>query len=189
MDDGSSESDERSAANARPIVLVGLMGAGKSSVGRRLAKRLDMPFVDADEEIEKAAGCTIPEIFEQHGEAEFRDGERRVILRLLEGEPVVLATGGGAFMDTETRRAIRERALSVWLKADLDILVDRCSRRNTRPLLNKGDPREILAELMKKRYPVYGEADITVTSDDNPHEVVVGRIIEALEDEAESASR
>src|SRR5262249_29144580 len=126
---------------SRPIVMVGMMGAGKSAIGRRLAQRLGLPFVDADAEIERAAGCTIEEIFEKHGEAIFRDGERRVIARLLEGPVGVLATGGGAFMDPETRARIRSRAITVWLKADLDTLVDRVSRRSHRPLLTNGDPR------------------------------------------------
>lgn len=164
----------------RPIVLVGLMGAGKSSVGRRLATRLGVRFVDADSEIEAAAGCSIPEIFERHGEAAFRDGERRVIARLLDGGPQVLATGGGAFMDAETRKRIRERAVSVWLRADLDVLVERCSRKRTRPLLEGGDRRAILARLIDERYPVYAEADIVVDTVAGPHEEVVERIVAAL---------
>jgi shikimate kinase len=164
----------------RPIVMVGMMGAGKSAIGRRLAQRLGVPFVDADAEIERAAGCTIAEIFEKHGEAVFRDGERRVIARLLEGPVGVLATGGGAFIDPETRARIRSRAISVWLKADLDTLVERVSRRNHRPLLQQGEPREILARLIDTRYPIYAEADITVETGDAPTSATVERVIECL---------
>ena len=164
----------------RPIVMVGMMGAGKSAIGRRLAQRLGMPFVDADAEIERAAGCTIGEIFEKHGEAVFRDGERRVIARLLVGPVSVLATGGGAFMDPETRARIRAGAISVWLKADLDTLVERVSRRNHRPLLQIGEPREVLAQLMAERYPVYAEADITVETGDAPTAATVERVIDGL---------
>lgn len=162
------------------IVFVGLMGAGKSCIGRRVASQLGRPFVDADAEIELAAGCTIEEIFASHGEAAFRDGERRVIARLIGGEPKVLATGGGAFMDTRTRAAIRDAAVSVWLRADLDLLLKRTGRRNNRPLLKRGDPRTILARLIDERYPVYAEADIVVDSEDGPPEVTVDRVIAAL---------
>ena len=171
----------RSALGSRTIVLIGLMGAGKSSIGRRLANRLGVPFVDADAEIEAAAGCTIAEYFDRHGEAAFRDGERRVIARLLGDPPQVLATGGGAFMVPETRALIAEKAVSVWLRAELDLLVKRCARRNTRPLLKTGDPREILADLIAERYPVYAETDVVIDTDDSPHDIMVGRIIEALE--------
>ncbi len=164
----------------RTVVLIGLMGAGKSTVGRRLAARLGVPFVDADTEIEAAAGCSIPEIFARHGEAEFRDGERRVITRLLDDPPHVLATGGGAFVDPRTRAMIHEKATSTWLRAGLDVLVERCSRRTHRPLLQSGDPREILADLMAKRYPVYAEANIIVDTVDGPHDAVVDKIVEAL---------
>lgn len=164
----------------RSLVLVGLMGAGKSSVGKRLAMRLGLPFFDADAEIEKAAGASIPDIFAEHGEAAFRDGERRVIARLLEQSPIVLATGGGAFMNDETRARIRERGLSIWLKAELDVLVKRCARRGNRPLLQQGDPRSVLARLMEQRYPVYAESDLTVLTGDGPHEGVVERIIAEL---------
>lgn len=164
----------------RSIVLIGLMGAGKSTVGRRLAERLAMPFVDADAEIEAAAGCTIPEIFARHGEAAFRDGERRVILRLLEGAPHVLATGGGAFMNPDVRAKVRATAISIWLRAELDVLVRRCARRGNRPLLQQGDPRGVLERLMAERYPVYAEADIVVDSDDNPHEWIVQAIMTKL---------
>lgn len=162
------------------IVLVGLMGAGKSCIGRKLAARLGLPFVDADAEIEKAAGCAISEIFQQHGEQAFRDGERRVIARLLEDGPKVVATGGGAYMDPKTRKTIARRAVSVWLRADLDLLVRRTSRRNTRPLLRTGDPREILGRLIDERYPVYAKADITVDSEDAPPEKTVKRVLDAL---------
>ncbi len=164
----------------RTVVLVGLMGAGKSCIGRRLASQLGLNFVDADAEVERAAGCAIEEIFERHGEAAFRDGERRVIQRLL-GEPVqVLATGGGSFMDPRTRAAIHERAISVWLRADLELLLKRTSRRNNRPLLKRGQPREILGELIAERSPVYGEADIVVDSADGPPEITVERVRAAI---------
>ena len=165
----------------RSIVLVGLMGAGKSSVGKRLAQRLALDFVDADHEIERAASCTIEEIFARFGEAAFRDGERRVICRLLEDRaPIVLATGGGAFMDPETRACIRERGVSVWLRAELDVLFRRVARRTHRPLLKQGNPRDVLERLMALRYPVYAQADLTVESDDSPAETTVDRVIEAL---------
>ena len=164
----------------RTVVLVGLMGAGKSAIGRRLAQRLGLAFVDADQEIELAAGCTIEEIFQRHGEAHFRDGERRVIQRLLERPPHVLATGGGAFMDNQTRVAIAARGISVWLRADLDLLVERTARRQNRPLLKKGEPREILQKLMNDRYPVYAEAEICVDSGSGPPEEMVDRVIDAL---------
>lgn len=164
----------------RSIVLIGLMGAGKSCIGKRLAERLDMPFADADREIEKAAGCSIADIFEAHGEQAFRDGERRVIARLLDGPPQVLATGGGAYMDAETRQAIRERGVALWLRADLDLLVKRTAKRSHRPLLNKGDPRQILKELMDKRYPIYAEADLVVDSRDGPPEETVKRALAAV---------
>ncbi|MFQ5785572.1 MAG: shikimate kinase [Alphaproteobacteria bacterium] len=171
----------------RTVVLVGLMGAGKSSIGRRLAARFGVKFIDADAEIEIAAGCTIPEIFARHGEAAFRDGERRVIARLLDAPPHVLATGGGAFLDPATRATIAERAVSVWLRADLDVLVARCARRKTRPLLEQGDPRRILADLMAERYPVYAAADIVVDSVDGPHDAVVDQIVAALASHARDA--
>jgi shikimate kinase len=164
----------------RTLVLVGLMGAGKSCIGRRLATRLDLPFIDADREIEDAAGCSIPEIFERHGEQAFRDGERRVILRLLDGPICVLATGGGAFMDPRTRQAVRGRAISIWLRADLDLLTRRVARRNDRPLLQVDDPRRKLEELMAVRYPVYAEADVTVDSQDGPPDATLERVIAAL---------
>lgn len=166
----------------KTVVLVGLMGAGKSAIGRRLAARLHLPFVDADTEIEAAAGCTIAEIFARDGEAVFRSVERRIIARLLTEQPVhILATGGGAFMDPETRATIREHGLSVWLRADLDILLARTARRTHRPLLNSGDPKEILQRLMTARYPVYAEAELTVVSDERPPDATVEQVIEALE--------
>lgn len=164
----------------RSIVLVGLMGAGKTSVGRRLAKTLALPFVDADEEIEAAAGCSIADFFQLHGEAEFRAGERRVIKRLLAGPVCVLATGGGAFMDPTTRKAIRKNGISVWLRADLEVLLKRVRRRNNRPLLQGGDQRQILQDLMTARYPIYGQADIVVDSCDGPHDDVMRVVITRL---------
>lgn len=165
----------------KSLVLVGLMGAGKSAVGRRVAAKLNVPFIDADHEIEAAAGCSIEEIFARHGEAAFRDGERRVVARLLETEPVhVLATGGGAFMDPETRALIKGKAISLWLRADLDILFERVSRRSHRPLLKTRDPRGTLAELIELRYPVYAEADIIVDSGDGPIGTMVDRVIAAV---------
>ena len=165
-----------------PIVLVGMMGVGKSTVGRRLAARLGLAFVDADEEIEKAADMSVSEIFERYGEAYFRDGERRVIARLLDGAPKVIATGGGAFADDETRALILERAIAVWLDAELDTLVARVARKNTRPLLTGKDPRKVLGELMERRNPAYAQAPIRVTSDTGPQSNGVARIIAALGD-------
>ncbi len=167
-------------ARDRTIVLVGLMGAGKSAIGRRLAQRLGLSFVDADAEVEAAAGCTISEIFDRHGETAFRDGEQRVIARLLDNPRHVLATGGGAFIDPPTRAMIREKAISIWLRASLDLLLARVKRRDHRPLLRAGKPRQILGRLMRERYPIYAEADITVESVDGPHEDVVGAILAAL---------
>jgi len=164
----------------RTVALVGLMGAGKSSIGRRLAQRLKVPFVDADSEIEVAAGATVEEIFERHGEAAFREGERRVIARLLEGPVHVLATGGGAFMDAATRAVLRERAISIWLRADLELLAGRVLRRNNRPLLKGQDPRIVLAQLMAERYPVYAEADITVDTIEGPPEATLDAVIATL---------
>ncbi len=165
---------------SRTVVLVGLMGAGKTAVGRRLAARLGVAFADADQAIEEAAGCTIEEIFQRYGEAAFRDVERRVIARLLQDPPHVLSTGGGAFMDGETRAAIRARAVSLWLKADLDVLVARTARRGNRPLLKQGDPRAVLERLMALRHPVYAEADLMVESREGPVEETVDRVLEAL---------
>lgn len=173
------------------IVLVGLMGAGKSSVGRRLAHALGMPFFDADDEVVRAAGRSIPDIFAALGEKAFRDGERRVIARLLDGPPHVLATGGGAFMNPETRALIKARATSIWLKADIEVLARRVGRKHDRPLLQGRDPREALAELAEQRYPIYAEADITVESIESPHAATVQAITEALRDHksAKAAAR
>ena len=162
--------DPANPAITRTIALVGLMGAGKSAIGKRLAQRLGLPFVDADMEIEAAAGCTIEEFFERFGETEFRAGERRVIQRLLEGPPHVLATGGGAFMDPRTRELMRSQATTIWLRAELAVLLERVLRRSNRPLLKNGDPRGTLERLMAMRYPVYAEADIVVDSLDAPAE-------------------
>ena len=164
----------------RSIVLIGMMGAGKSSVGRRLATRLGIPFVDADAKIEEAAQMTIPEIFQTYGEAEFRSAEARVIARLLDTGPQVLATGGGAFMHPETRAAVRQKGISFWLNAEFDVLMRRVKRRTDRPLLKTGDPAETLKRLMAERHPVYAEADVTIHSRDVPHEKMVDEIIAAL---------
>lgn len=168
------------ALGHRSLVLVGMMGAGKSSVGKKLGARLAVPFVDADTEIETAAGMSIPEIFEVRGESEFRSGEARVIARLLEAGPQVLATGGGAYMNAETRRLIGQKGLSIWLKADADVLMRRIRRRTDRPLLRTADPEATLKRLIAERYPVYTLADLTVESRDVTHEVIVDEIIEAL---------
>jgi shikimate kinase len=164
----------------RTVALVGLMGAGKSSIGRRLAQRFKVPFVDCDNEIEAAAGASIEEIFARHGEAAFRDGERRVIARLLEGPVQVLATGGGAFMDAATRDLMREHAVSVWLRAELDLLLARVGRRNNRPLLMHSDPRAVLTRLIAERHPVYAEADIVVDTIEGPPEATLERVAAAL---------
>jgi shikimate kinase len=163
----------------RSIVLVGMPGSGKSAVGRRLAARLDLAFVDADEEIERAAGKPIMDIFKDHGEAYFREGERKVIARLLGSGPQVLATGGGARMAAETRDNIRRCGISIWLKAELPVLMRRVLKRNTRPLLEK-DPEGVMRQLMETRYPIYAAADITVESRDLPHDTVIGEIVDAL---------
>ncbi|MBV9840191.1 MAG: shikimate kinase [Sphingomonadaceae bacterium] len=168
------------AAARRPIVLVGLMGVGKSTVGKRLATRLHLPFVDADQEIETAAGCTIPEIFERFGEPAFRDGEKRVIARLIDGAPKVVATGGGAFMHPETRALILEQATAIWLDADIEVLADRVRRRDDRPLLRGRDAREALRELAAVRNPIYALAPIHIRSQPHPHEATVDAILAAL---------
>jgi shikimate kinase len=165
---------------SRSIVLIGLMGAGKSNIGRRLAARLRLPFIDADTEIEAAAGESIEEIFQRYGEPYFRAGERRVIARLLDGPPHVLATGGGAFMDAQTRARIRQRGISIWLRADLDLLLARVGRRENRPLLKNGDRRAILAGLIEQRHPIYAEADLIVDSIDGPPELTLAQVIAAL---------
>jgi shikimate kinase len=166
--------------DGRSLVLVGLMGAGKSTIGRRLAQKLGLPFLDADQEIEMAAGMTIPEIFTVYGEDYFRDGERRVIARLLQEGPIVLATGGGAFMSEKTRQRIAERGISIWLKAELDVLMRRVRRRSNRPLLQTTDPEGTMRKLIATRYPVYGEADMTIESYDAPHDRIVADITSAL---------
>ena len=173
----------------KTIALVGLSGVGKSSIGRRLALALGMPFRDADAEVEAAAGRPIAEIFEQYGEAAFRDGERRVIARLLAEPPHVLATGGGAFMHPETRQLIKQRAVSVWLKADIEILARRVSRKDSRPLLAGRDPADVLAAQARERYPVYAEADLAVETGDTPHLVAVDAILKALAERAEAKAQ
>ena len=170
----------RKAMGDRSIVLIGLMGAGKTAIGRRLAKQLGLPFIDADNEIERAAGQSISDIFGEHGEAYFRDGERKVIARLLDNGPQVLATGGGAYINSETRKSIAEKGISVWLKADLDVLLERVGRRDNRPLLKTGDPKQVMRKLMNERYPIYGEADIAVQSRNVTHVTIVNEIMKAL---------
>lgn len=164
----------------RPVALVGMMGAGKTTVGRRLAMRLGRRFADSDEEVERAAGMSIEDIFAAHGEADFRAGEARVIARLLKDGDVVLGTGGGAFINPETRALIKASSVSVWIKADVDVLFARVQRRSNRPLLKTANPRETLATLIENRYPIYAEADVTVVSHDVPQDQVAGAVIEAL---------
>ncbi len=176
------QSDEDSPSVARTIVLVGLMGAGKTTVGRRLARRLGLEFADSDFEIEKAAQMTVGDIFSSYGEDYFRDGERRVISRLMDGPPRVLATGGGAFINEETRSLMKEKSITIWLDASLDVLLERTSRRDTRPLLKDGDPKSILKQLLEERGPIYAQADIKIQSSDGPHDMVVNSIIQTLED-------
>jgi shikimate kinase len=180
--DASASRDAEIAAvlGTRSIVLVGMMGAGKTTIGRRLSARLRLPFLDADAEIEAAAGMSIPDIFETHGEPHFRDGEARVIARLLEGGPAVIATGGGAFMREETRGRIRSKAVSLWLKADTDIIMKRVKRRADRPLLQTADPAATVGRLIEEREPVYQHADLTIWSRDVPHEKIVDECIDAL---------
>lgn len=174
--------DQETVHIDRHLVLIGMMGAGKTTVGRRLAVRLDMPFVDADAEIEAAAGRSVADIFAELGEAAFRDGERRVIQRLLDGSPRVIATGGGAFVDAGTRALIRRKALSIWLDASLDTLEERTARRNTRPLLNGRNRREVLARLLEERRPLYAQAHLRIHSTDSPHDAVVDDILQRLTD-------
>ena len=178
---GTPQETEISAAlERRSIVLIGMMGAGKSTIGRRLGARLRLPFLDADIEIEAAACMSIPEIFETRGEPYFRDGEARVIARLLESGPAVIATGGGAFMREETRNRIREKAVSLWLKADVDTIMKRVKRRADRPLLRTEDPAATVARLLEAREPVYQSADLTIASRDVPHDRIVDECIDAL---------
>jgi shikimate kinase len=168
------------ALGSTSLVLVGLMGAGKTTVGRRLASRLDIHFVDADIEIEKAAGSSIADIFKEFGEEHFRDGEQRVIARLLDSGPQVLATGGGAYMNEKTRQIVEQKGISIWLKADLDVLMKRVSRRSHRPLLQNDDPEAVMKRLMDERYPIYAQSALSIDSKEGPHEAVVDDIIEAL---------
>jgi shikimate kinase len=176
----TQDAEIAAALGARSVVLVGMMGAGKSTIGRRLSARLRMRFLDADAEIEAAAGMSIPDIFESHGEPDFRDGEARVIARILDSGPAVLATGGGAFMRKETRDRIRDKAVSIWLKADADIILRRVKRRSDRPLLQTADPESTVGRLISEREPVYQQADLTIWSRDVPHEKIVDECIEAL---------
>ena len=166
--------------DGRAIVLVGMMGAGKTTVGRRLAARLGRHFVDSDEEVEKAAGMTIEDIFKAHGEADFRAGEVRVIARLLKDQDLVLGTGGGAFINAETRGLVKASAVSVWIKADFELLFARVQRRSNRPLLKTANPRQTLQDLIDRRYPIYAEADVTIVSRDVPQDQVAADVIEAL---------
>ncbi len=166
---------------AKPVVMIGMMGAGKSRIGRELAARLKYDFIDADDEIISAAGCSIVDIFETYGEAAFRDVELKVITRLLQAPPRIIATGGGAFMNESIRTTVAANGISIWLKADLDVLVERTSRRKGRPLLSDGDPRTILEDLMKQRYPVYAVADIAIKSRDVPIDETVDEVEIALE--------
>lgn len=176
----SQEAEIISALGTRSVVLVGMMGSGKSTIGRRLSARLHLPFLDADTEIEAAAGMSIPDIFETHGEPHFRDGEARVIARLLDGGPTVIATGGGAFMREETRNRIRDKAVSLWLKADADIIMKRVKRRADRPLLQTADPAATVGRLIEEREPTYQRADLTIWSRDVPHERIVDECLDAL---------
>jgi shikimate kinase len=185
VSEGAGADDPASGAPAggrltRTVALVGLMGVGKSTVGRKLAESLSADFIDSDEEIEKAAGLSVQEIFDRLGEPEFRRGERRVIERLLSGRPIVLATGGGAYMDPQTRALLKDKATTVWLRADLDTIWKRVSRRDTRPLLKRDNPRQVLADLYAARAPVYAEADIVIDSGDGPAGEAVRAIREAL---------
>ncbi len=168
------------ALNEVMIVLVGLMGAGKTTVGRRLATALHCPFYDVDEELEKAAGRSVADIFEDFGETAFREGESKVLARLLSGKAGVMATGGGAFMNPQNRQRIKDKAISVWLHADIDVLMERVSRRDTRPLLRRDNPRAIMTKLIEQRYPVYAQADITIETGHSPHQQAVEDIISAL---------
>lgn len=176
----SGAPDAAPAGLKRTIALVGMMGCGKTTVGRKLAESLGAPFIDSDEEIEKAAGLSVQEIFDRHGETEFRRGERRVIERILKGPPVVLATGGGAYMDAETRAALKEHATTVWLRADLDVMWRRVSRKGTRPLLKRDNPKQVLADLFEQRAPTYALADVVVESNDGPAADAAASVLKAL---------
>ena len=177
-----SEIKSLAARIDRPLVLVGMMGVGKSTIGRKLAQLLDMPFADADDEIERAARMSVSEMFERYGEPYFRDGERRVIARLLEAGPAVIATGGGAFVQPDTRALIQQGGIAVWLDSDVTTLVDRVTRKDTRPLLRGGDPKEIVARLRAEREPAYAEAPIKVMSDAGPHGETVNRILQGVQE-------
>lgn len=185
IQENTPDKPKRYSANLvlpKSLVLVGMMGAGKSSIGWRLAKKLGIPFHDSDQEVERAAGCTVADIFETWGEKAFKDAERRVVKRLL-GEGVqVISTGDGAFIDPETRELIKNHAISLWLRANPDILYERVTRRDTRPILFEGDPRKILEDMVEKRYPIYGEADLIVDSNDDAHEATVNRLIQVLKE-------
>lgn len=190
-DGGARQSRAKALATrlaGRPLVLVGMMGAGKTTVGRRLASRLGRQFIDSDEEIERAAQMSIPDIFAQRGEPEFRAGEMRVISRLLKETDVVLATGGGAFVNPDTRALVKAEAVSVWLKAELDVLFERVSRRSNRPLLQTADPKGTLEKLIADRYPIYAEADITVMSRDVPQDSVAADVVSAVLDHLKQQS-
>ncbi len=177
---GDASSTQAALASAKPIVLIGLMGAGKTTIGRRLAKQMNQDFVDSDAEIEEAAACSISDIFMIHGEGIFRDLEKRVIKRLLDQPNTVIATGGGAWMQPEIREMIKQKALSIWLKADLETILERVEKRDHRPLLQTGDKRTTLQDLIDKRYPTYAEADLIVQSGDGPHENVVEKVIDVI---------
>ncbi len=177
------------ALRAQPIALVGLMGVGKTTVGRRLARRLSVPFYDSDEEIENASGRTVAGYFKDHGEADFRAGERRVIERILDGSPLILATGGGAFIPEETRTILQERAITVWLKGDFETIMERVSRKDTRPLLKVPDPRARMRELMDERYPIYAEAHVTVPIAKGPHIRTVNKVVRYLERHVKDAKK
>jgi len=184
MSETKSKTRTRQISLSKPVVLVGLMGAGKSTIGRRLAGALGLTFVDADQEIAHAAGCSVSDIFEIYGEEIFRDLEQRVLLRLISEKPCVIATGGGAFMNSSIRDAVHEKAISVWLKAEIEVLLERVSRRDTRPLLKSGDRRAILTRLIDERYPIYAKADIAIDSNAGVHEEVVEAVLSALEKKA-----
>lgn len=171
----------RAGIGTKTLVLVGLMGAGKTSVGRKLAQTLQLPFADSDHEIENVSRMTVPELFEAYGEVEFRALEQRVVTRLVADGPAVIGTGGGAFMNADTRAAIRASGISIWLKADIDTLMERVARRQNRPLLKTSDPRAVMRKLMEDRYPVYGEADVTIVSRDARHATIAAEIIKAVD--------